>query len=67
MAALARLGRASESIEHFQRAVAVKDESDEAYNNWGVVLMQQGDLRGAIDRFSKAVAIDSLSANAETL
>ena len=52
------------AAEHFQKAIEIYPEYDSAYNNLGVVRMQQGDVEGARTDFQKAAALNEHFARA---
>jgi tetratricopeptide (TPR) repeat protein len=51
---------------HFEKAIALYKDFDQAYNNLGVVLMQQGDLAGGETAFAKAISVNDHFARALT-
>ncbi len=57
-----RTSRFSSARQDFERAVRLKPDYAEAFNNLGVVYYQQGDYRKAISRYKSALSIrDSAS------
>lgn len=50
--------------EHFRKAIDAYPKFDSAYNNLGVVAMQQGDVNAAREAFSKAVEANPSNAAA---
>jgi lipoprotein NlpI len=46
------------AIGDFDSAITIKPAYAEAYNNRGLVRLQQGDLNGALADFGEAVALD---------
>jgi tetratricopeptide (TPR) repeat protein len=55
--ALQELGKLEEAIEAYNKALAIKPDYAEAYNNMGVTLKDQGKLEEAIEAYNKALAI----------
>jgi hypothetical protein len=53
-----------EAIEAYTKALAIKPDHAEAYNNMGNALKEQGKLEEAIDAYNKALAIKPDSAEA---
>ena len=51
-------GRADEAIAKVRLAVAQEPEHPSYHFNLGALLMQQDDNRGAIEEFSRAIALD---------
>ena len=45
-------------MEKYRVAVALDPESWTAYDNWGITLLADGDLDGAIEKFRLAIDID---------
>jgi tetratricopeptide (TPR) repeat protein len=62
--ALSQAGRATESIAHFEQAVAIKPDYDKAHNNLGLVLAGLGRLPEAIGHYEQALRINPNNANA---
>ncbi|MFK7939920.1 MAG: tetratricopeptide repeat protein [Roseovarius sp.] len=54
--ALGRLGQAEELL---RRAIEVEERAPEAWNNLGVVLMEQGEVAEASQMFRRAFALDN--------
>jgi tetratricopeptide (TPR) repeat protein len=54
---LARQGKLSEAIAHFQAAIRIKPDYAEAYYNLGVALASRGDATGAIALFKAAIRL----------
>ena len=55
--ALKEQGKLEEAIESYNKALSLKPDSAEAYNNMGVTLKEQGKLEEAIEAYNKALAI----------
>ena len=55
--ALDQLGRSTEAIEHFNRALALRPDYAQAWNNLGVTLARQGRHAEARTKFEAAVAL----------
>ena len=55
--ALQDQGKLEEAIEAYSKALAIKPDYAEAYNNMGNALKDQGKLEEAIEAYSKALAI----------
>ena len=53
--ALQEQDKLEEAIEAFNKALTIKPDYVEAYNNLGNVLKDQGKLEGAIEAFNKAL------------
>ncbi|HQK95719.1 MAG TPA: tetratricopeptide repeat protein [Armatimonadota bacterium] len=47
------------AVGHYHEAVAVRPEYAMVYNNLGVALKRQGNIAGAEEAFSKAIALDN--------
>lgn len=56
--ALARLGRTSEALTAFQRAVALDPDQASAWTNLGNAYQELGDLTAARESYAKALALD---------
>jgi tetratricopeptide (TPR) repeat protein len=56
-AANAGLGKLETAVESYKKALAIKPDYAEAYNNMGVTLKEQGKLEEAIEAFNKALTI----------
>jgi tetratricopeptide (TPR) repeat protein len=55
--ALADAGRIPEALAVYRR-ILERDPADAvAFQNWGIALLKQGDARGAVERFDRALAI----------
>jgi len=54
-AALARLNRMDEAIEHFRKALSIHPDIAETHNNLGVLLIQKGDFESARKHFKAAL------------
>ena len=50
-------GKLEEAIEAYNKALAIKPDYAEAYNNMGIALKEQGKLEEAIEAYNKALAI----------
>ena len=50
-------GKLEEAIEAYNKALAIKPDYAEAYNNMGIALQEQGKLEEAIEAYNKALAI----------
>ena len=55
--ALKEQGKLEEAIEAYNKALAIKPDYAEAYNNMGIALKEQGKLEEAIEAYNKALAI----------
>ena len=55
--ALQEQGKLEEAIEAYNKALAIKPDYAEAYNNMGNALQEQGKLEEAIEAYNKALAI----------
>ena len=55
--ALKEQGKLEEAIEAYNKALAIKPDYAEAYNNMGNALKEQGKLEEAIEAYNKALAI----------
>ena len=55
--ALKHQGKLDEAIEAFKKAVSLKPDFADGYNNIGVALQDQGKLDEAIVSFNKAIRI----------
>ena len=55
--ALQEQGKLEEAIEAYNKALAIKPDYADAYNNMGVTLQDQGKLEEAIEAYNKALAI----------
>ena len=55
--ALKEQGKLEEAIEAYNKALAIKPDYAEAYNNMGDALQEQGKLEEAIEAYNKALAI----------
>ena len=55
--ALKEQGKLEEAIEAYNKALAIKPDYAEAYNNMGNTLQEQGKLEEAIEAYNKALAI----------
>ena len=60
-AANKKLGRLEESVTRFnkpiQKALSIKPDYAEAFNNLGATLKVQGKLEGAVEAYTKALSI----------
>ena len=45
------------AIEAFNKAISIKPDYAEAYNNMGILLKEQGKLDEAIEAYTKALSI----------
>ena len=54
--ALKDQGKLEEAIEAYNKALAIKPDYAEAYNNMGIALKDQGKLEEAIEAYNKALA-----------
>ena len=50
-------GKLEEAIESYDKAVSIKADYFEAYNNKGIALKDQGKLKNAIAAYNKALSI----------
>jgi tetratricopeptide (TPR) repeat protein len=50
-------GKLEEAIKAYNKALTIKPDNAEAYNNMGVTLQEQGKLEEAIETYNKALAI----------
>jgi tetratricopeptide (TPR) repeat protein len=50
-------GKLEEAIEAYNKALAIKPDHADAYNNMGNALKEQGKLKEAIEAYNKALAI----------
>jgi tetratricopeptide (TPR) repeat protein len=55
--ALQDQGKLEEAIEAYNKALSIKPDYAEAYNNMGVALQDQGKLEEAIEAYTKALSI----------
>jgi predicted TPR repeat methyltransferase len=55
--ALEKQGKLEDATETYNKALAVKPDYAEAYNNMGIILEEQGKLEEAIEVYTKALAI----------
>ena len=62
--ALKEQGKLEEAIEAYNKALAIKPDYAEAYNNMGNALQEQGKLEEAIEAYNKALAIKPDNAEA---
>ena len=53
--ALKEQGKLEEAIEAYNKALAIKPDYAEAYNNMGIALKEQGKLEEAIEALRKMV------------
>ena len=51
--ALKGQGKLEEAIEAYNKALAIKPDYAEAYNNMGIALQDQGKLEEAIEAYNK--------------
>ena len=51
--ALKDQGKLEEAIEAYNKALAIKPDYAEAYNNMGLTLLDQGKLKEAIEAYTK--------------
>jgi protein O-mannosyl-transferase len=51
-------GRYGEATAHYERAVALDEKLFQAYNNLGVIMMNQGRLDDAVEYFRKAIDLN---------
>jgi Flp pilus assembly protein TadD len=54
---LIQKGRVDEAIIHYQAALQIKPDFEEAHNNLGIALFQKGNVDEAIARYQKALQI----------
>ena len=47
-------GKLDEAIEAYKKAISIKPDYAEAYNNMGIALKEQGKLDEAIEAYTKA-------------
>ena len=52
-----KLGKLEEAIDAYNKAISFKPDFAEAYNNIGIVLVDQGKLEEAMDAYNRALAI----------
>jgi predicted O-linked N-acetylglucosamine transferase (SPINDLY family) len=57
-------GKLEEAIEAYNKALALKPDYAEAYNNMGIAFKKQGKLEEAIEAYNKAIALKPDYANA---
>ena len=57
MLILKNQGKLEEAIEAYNKALAIKPDYADAYNNMGITLKEQGKLEEAIEAYNKALAI----------
>ena len=62
--ALQNQGRLEEAVKAFKKALSIKPDHAEAYNNMGNALNEQGRLEEAIEAFNKAISIKTNYAEA---
>ena len=55
--ALPRANKLEEAIEAYKKALAIKPDYADAYNNMGNALQEQGKLEEAIEAYRKALSI----------
>ena len=55
--ALVGQGKLKESIHEFDKAIQLKPDFSEAYNNRGIVLERLGQLDGAVESYGKAIQL----------
>ena len=55
--ALTDQGKLERAIEAYQKALSIKPDYADAYNNMGNALKDQGKLKEAIDAYNKALSI----------
>ena len=51
-------GRIDDAIKHYEEALRIKPDYEEAHNNLAIALFRKGDIDGAIDHFQKALQIN---------
>ena len=56
-ASAAQIGKLDEAIDAFKKAISIKPDYADAYNNMGNVLGEQGKLEEAIEAYNKALTI----------
>ena len=59
----ARLQQFDAAIDSYQKAIKIKPDYADAYNNLGNVLRDKGDLEGAIESFQRAIKIKPTNAD----
>jgi superkiller protein 3 len=64
--AVARKGRPTEAIVHYEEAIKLRPDYGDAYYNFGSVLFQQGRVDDAITQWQKGLAIQPNDAAAHT-
>jgi predicted O-linked N-acetylglucosamine transferase (SPINDLY family) len=64
--ALKEQNKLEEAIEAYKKAIAIKPDYADAYNNMGTALQEQNKLEETIDAYSKALAIDPNHEDART-
>jgi len=55
--ALRKMGRSEEAVTHYQEALRINPDSDEAHNNMGVALSDQGRFNEAVAHYKEALRI----------
>ena len=56
-ASAAQIGQLDDAILAFQKAISIKPDYADAYNNIGNVLKEQGNLKEAVEAYNKAISI----------
>ena len=64
--ALKEQGKLEEAIEAYNKALAIKPDYAEAYNNMGNALQEQNKLEEAIEAYNKALASSLITQSSTT-
>ena len=57
-ASAVQIGQPEQAVFAFQKALSIKPDYAEAYNNMGIALKEQGKLEDAVETYSKALSIN---------